>query len=336
MEVSTADAVDVADEDLEIADEFRKTLPVDPATGERPLYVPIDTPGYRPSYYGHEGVDANLVLEGGSMRVQFTCGVLDFLSDMGFFPKNVIGVSAGALSGFNYLMGERGRTCALNIAYSDDKRYMSVWSWLHTGNAFNVGLSFKEIPFELMPYDIDEFFDSPCRLTAVASNLRTCEPEYFQIDDPIDGMSKMQASACMPFVSQTVMIDGEPYLDGGVLDTIPVDYSIETGFEKQIVVLTQDRTFEQQPNPWNDLAYVWYARYPEFARHVTNRYAHVNERRHHCMKLAEQGRIFLIMPPERISLSVLDNDPRKLYEVYDMGYAQAKAQWRDLQRYMDS
>ncbi len=320
----------------ELADEFRKTLPIDPLTGKRPLFVPNSAPGYLPAYHGHSSVDANLVLEGGSMRVQFTCGVLDFFSDCGFFPKNVIGVSAGTLSGFNYVVGERGRTCALNIGFCGDKRYMSVWSYLRTGNAFNAEMSFRQIPFEWIPYKPYEFYNSPCKLTAVASNLQTCQPEYFQIDDPVADMSIMRASAAMPFVSQTVHINGQPYLDGGVLDTIPIDYSLASGVEKQIVVLTQDRTFEQKRNRWNDLAYARYSKFPDFARRVAHRFEHVNDRRRRCMELAREGRIFLIMPPERIRLSVLDNNLRKLYEVYEMGYEQAKHQWEDLKRYMDS
>ena len=42
---------------------------------------------------------ANLVLEGGAMRGQFTAGVLDFFMDQKLFCERVIGVSAGALCG---------------------------------------------------------------------------------------------------------------------------------------------------------------------------------------------------------------------------------------------
>ncbi|MGI6218097.1 MAG: patatin-like phospholipase family protein [Coriobacteriales bacterium] len=321
------------DDDL-LADEFRRTLPIDPTTGERPLFVPSSTPGYKPAYYGHDAIDANLVLEGGSMRVQFTCGVLDFFSDVGLFPKHVIGVSAGALSGFNYIVGARGRTCALNIGFSDDKRYMSLWSFFHTGNAFNVDMSFRKIPYEWIPYKLEEFTESPCKLTVVASNIETNKAEYFDIDNPIDGMKYMQASSAMPFVSQIVEIDGKKYLDGGVTDTIPVDYSIATGVEKQIVVLTNDRSFVQQRKWTNDYALLQYREYPEFAKAVTTRYQLVNDARRHCMELADEGKIFLIMPPEKIQINILESNLEDLYRVYELGYRQAWDQWDDLQMYL--
>lgn len=313
---------------------YRDTLPIDPATGERPLFVPPDTPGYEPAYVGCKAVDANLVLEGGSMRVQFTAGVLDYFSDKGLFPKRIVGVSAGALSGFNYMVGARGRTCALNIGFCGDKNYMSLWSFLTTGNAFNAEMSFHDIPFRLIPYKLEEFTGSPCKLTAVATEVETCMPRYFEIDDPIEGMKPMRASAAMPFVSQAVEIDGRLYLDGGVADTIPIEYSLRTGYEKQIVVLTQDETFVQAENHWNDLAYFMYRKYPEFAYATTRRFELVNKTRRRCMELAEEGRIFLIMPKERLLLETLENDLRKLYRVYEQGYERAEELWPQLMAYM--
>ena len=314
---------------------YRDTLPIDPTTGEKPLFVPSDAPGYRPAYEGCEAVDANLVLEGGSMRVQFTCGVLDFLSDAGFFPKNIIGVSAGALSGFNYMVGARGRTCALNIGFCGDPNYMSLWSFFTSGNAFNAEMSFHDIPFELIPYKLEEFTGSPCNLTAVVTNLETNRAEYIPIDDPVAGMDYLRASAAMPFVSQTVEVDGRFYLDGGVADTVPVDYSLATGVEKQIVVLSQDRTFVQQRRRANDLAYIKYRRFPEFADAVAHRFELVNRQHQRCFELADEGRIFLILPPRRIELAILENDLGKLYEVYELGYRTAEEQWPALKEYME-
>ena len=73
-----------------------------------------DTSDRRPAYAGEKTVNANLVLEGGAMRGQFTAGVLDFFMDNGLWCEQVIGTSAGALNGYNYVAGEIGRTCFLN------------------------------------------------------------------------------------------------------------------------------------------------------------------------------------------------------------------------------
>ena len=44
-----------------------------------------------------------LVLEGGAMRGIYTAGVLDFFMDKDIKVDAIVGVSAGALFGFNYV-----------------------------------------------------------------------------------------------------------------------------------------------------------------------------------------------------------------------------------------
>ena len=55
-------------------------------------------------------VDCALVLEGGALRCLFTAGVLDVMMERELEASYVIGVSAGALSGVNYLSKQIGRT----------------------------------------------------------------------------------------------------------------------------------------------------------------------------------------------------------------------------------
>ena len=78
-----------------------------------------DTSDRAPAYEGAQTVNVNLVLEGGAMRGQFTAGVLDFFMDQNLWCEHVIGTSAGALNGYNYVAGELGRTCFLNTKYCD-------------------------------------------------------------------------------------------------------------------------------------------------------------------------------------------------------------------------
>lgn len=50
-----------------------------------------------------------LVLEGGAMRGMYTAGVLDVLLDKGIEFDGIMGVSAGALFGPNFLSRQPGR-----------------------------------------------------------------------------------------------------------------------------------------------------------------------------------------------------------------------------------
>ena len=56
-----------------------------------------------------EKLKTALVLEGGAMRGMYTAGVLDVFEKAGLEFDGIIGVSAGALFGVNYLSKQPGR-----------------------------------------------------------------------------------------------------------------------------------------------------------------------------------------------------------------------------------
>ena len=62
-----------------------------------------------------------LVLEGGAMRGMYTAGVMDIMMDHNIHFDGIIGVSAGALFGVNYLSGQRGRVIRYNKKYNGSK-----------------------------------------------------------------------------------------------------------------------------------------------------------------------------------------------------------------------
>ncbi len=203
---------------------------------------------HQPAWRGHATTHANLVLEGGAMRGQFTAGVLDFFMDKKLFCERVIGVSAGALCGYNYVAGEDGRTCYLNTKYCTDWRYLSMQSFVRTGNACGREFAFDEIPNRLEPFNYAAFDESPMRLVTVASNLVTGEADYHEFADSLADLPYLIASSSMPLVSRTVEVDGKPLLDGGTCDSVPLTYSLLTGARKHIVVLTQAADYVKGPN----------------------------------------------------------------------------------------
>ena len=75
------------------------------------------------------------------------------------------------------------------------------------------------------------------------TNVRTGQAEYMLIDDCDEKMDIIRASASLPFVSRKVNIGGTPYLDGGIVDNIPLDKCISLGCESIIVVLTHSLDF---------------------------------------------------------------------------------------------
>lgn len=87
-----------------------------------------------------------LILEGGSLRSLFTSGVLDVFMEHNLYFSDVTGVSAGSLTGVNYVSRQPGRSAKLNIDYVNDKRYLGVNNLILHHEIFSFDFLFKATP----------------------------------------------------------------------------------------------------------------------------------------------------------------------------------------------
>ena len=186
-----------------------------------------------------------LVLEGGSLRSLFTSGVLDVFMEHNLYFSDVTGVSAGSLTGVNYVSRQPGRSAKLNIDYVNDKRYLGVNNLILHHEIFNFDFLFNDLSRSILPMDFDTFYKSPQRFTAVATNLRTGEAEYFEKSSCSDILAAIRASSSMPMLSKAVKMNGELYLDGGCAMAIPYQKAIDDGFEKIVLVLTRQQGYRK-------------------------------------------------------------------------------------------
>lgn len=291
-----------------------------------------------PAYEGAAVLDVNLVLEGGAMRGQFTAGVLDFLMDQNIWCRNVFGTSAGALNGYNYVAGEIGRTCYLNTKYCNDSRYLSMRNFALTGSAIRRDFMFDEIPNVLEPFDFEAFRNSPLSLTTVASDLETGEADYHTMQDASDerDLSYLLASASMPLVSKIIEVDGKKLLDGGSCDSVPLLHAmLATDAKKHIVVLTQDATFVKSPNKTMPLVKRVYADYPYFVDRMEFRHFEYNRTYRWIKRLHDAGEVFMIQPPQPVTIASMEKDPEKLFALYEEGYAEAARHYHELLAYLE-
>ena len=289
-----------------------------------------------PAWLNQPVQDVNLVLEGGAMRCLFTQGVLDCLMLKRLFAKRVIGVSAGALSGWYYVMGLVGRACYINVKYCTDWRYLSLKSFLVTGNACGREYMFDKVPRELEPVDFSLFNDSPIQLVAVSSNIETGEADYHALKDADADMPYLIATSSMPLVSQIVNVDGKLLLDGGTCDSVPIDYSLKTGARKHIVVTTHDANYVRKPERALPLMERVYKDYPYYLDRARYRHYEYNRTYREIQRMHARGEAFVIMPPEPVTVSNMETDPKKLMALYEQGYKTALEAWPALEAYLSA
>ena len=275
-----------------------------------------------------------LVLEGGGMRALFTAGVLDALLDVKDLDiDGIVGVSAGALFGANYVSGQKERAIRYNKKYARDKRYMGFHSWITTGNAVNKEFAFYELPFKLDVFDQEKFKESKIDFYVVMTNVENGKSEYVLIKDIFEQMEYLRATSALPFASKIIEINGKKYLDGGISDSIPIDYCESLGYDKIILVLTRPENSYKE-DKLNFLYKLVYRKYPNLVKRLINMGKDYEIVLKKIKKLENENKIFVIRPPKVLKIGRLEKDENKIQEVYDIGLNTGKIEINNLLNYL--
>ena len=266
-----------------------------------------------------------LVLEGGAHRAIYTAGVLDVLAENNIHFDGVIGVSAGAIHGCSFVSHQIGRSINYTLKYADDKRYMSFYSLLTTGNMVGEQFCYHDLPEKLFPFNHMDFEKSSTEFYVTCTNLQTGEAEYIKCEELRDKMPYLRASASMPFVSKISKINGQSYLDGGIADSIPVRAFQKMGFNRCVVVQTRAAGYQKKSNKLSWLAYIMYRRFPLFIKAIKNRHIMYNRELADIENMQKNNEIFVIRPSKLIKISHTEKNRRILKEVYELGRKDAEA-----------
>lgn len=278
-------------------------------------------------------VTSGIVLEGGAMRGMYTAGVLDTFLDEGIRSDLVVGVSAGALFGVNYLSGQKGRAIRYNKRFNSDKNYLGIRPLLREGNIVSTEYAYERVPRKLDPFDNEAFMASESRFYAVVTNLETGLGEYVPIRHVFDQMDVLRASGSMPVVSRPVDIGGQLYLDGAVADSIPFYWMMQQGVDKTVVILTRDASYRKKPMN-RFMVGLYRKKYPKFAEGMAKRHSLYNRQVEELCRLEQEGKVFVIRPSAPIGISRTERDPDKLQAVYDLGRHDAAACMEKLKAYL--
>lgn len=274
-----------------------------------------------------------LVLEGGAMRGMFTAGVLDAFLAAGVKADEVVGVSAGALFGVNYLSGQRGRAVRYNKRFNGDKNYMGLRSLLKEGNLFSTAYAYDLVPRKLDPFDDETFQNSGVPFFAVVTDVDTGEARYVRIKSVFDQMDVLRASGSMPFVSRPVEWQGRRYLDGGIADSIPFQWMAARDCDRLIVVLTREEGYRKTPMNGAMLRLLG-RKYPAIARRLAARHTDYNRALEELERRRAEGRAFVIRPSVKTPIRRIESDPEKLQQVYDLGVSDGQAALPALQAWL--
>jgi predicted patatin/cPLA2 family phospholipase len=276
-----------------------------------------------------------LIMEGGAMRGMFTCGIIDILMTHGITFDGAIGVSAGAAFGCNYKSRQPGRAIRYNLRYCNDPRYGSVSSWLKTGDFYGADFCYRQLPFQLDPFDTAAFAENPMEFYVVSTDVDTGRPAYHRCTTGKgEDMDWIRSSASMPVLSRPVRIGRQRLLDGGCSDSIPVAYFESLGYDRNVVILTRPRDYImklKKQQPAIDAALL---RYPALRKALKQRPQVYNEARALIAAQEQSGKILAIYPETDLGIGRAENNPEELKRVYELGRSTAVSRMEEIRSFL--
>ena len=261
-----------------------------------------------------------LVLEGGAMRGLWTAGITDVMMEHNVWPDGLIGVSAGAAFGCNYKSRQIGRAIRYNTRFAKDSRYSGMKSLLLSGDYFNAKFGYHVVPYKYDIFDIKAFEENPLEFIIVCTDVTTGEAVYHKMDHvDYDELEWLRASASMPLASKVVKVQGHKLLDGGVSDSIPLQYFESIGYKRNVVILTQPLGYQKEHNRLMALMRMALWKYPHFLKALDERHQMYNYQLEYVANAERLGRCLVIRPDEKIPIGHISHDPMQMRKVYLMG-----------------
>lgn len=284
-------------------------------------------------------IKATMVLEGGATRGVFTSGVLDYLMEKDVYLSHVIGVSAGSCNAVDYVSKQIGRT--RNCMIHKEKEYSYYYGFkkfIREKSILDMDMVFDKYPNEIFPFDYDTYFASDMECEIVTTNCGTGKAEYMTENKDRERLMKLcRASSSMPLLSPMVNIDGVPYLDGGLADSVPVGRALKKENEKIVVVLTRNPGYRKKPVK-KVLVRMYesaYHSYPELVKTTIRRNAKYNWQMEQLERLEKEGKIYVLRPLIP-TVSRLERDYDMLMNFYEHGYCLMKREYDGLMKYLEA
>jgi len=156
-----------------------------------------------------------IVLSGGGARGFAHIGVLKALNENGIYPQIISAVSAGSI---------------VASLYADDKKPEQIYEIFEELDIYKF-LRFYRPKFGLLKADgirktlgknlsVENIEDLKIQTIISATNFTKAQTDYFKKGSIIDAV---MASSAIPLLLKPYMINGQMYVDGGLMNNLPVE-----------------------------------------------------------------------------------------------------------------
>jgi len=186
-------------------------------------------------------IETAFVLSGGGNRGACQVGMLRALCERGITPDLVVGSSIGAINAAffagqptlegTYLAAEMWRTVATHDVFPRTRLHGS-WRYVERREAVYPSEGLRRLVSGFLRFERLE--EALVPLTVVATRLEDGVEEWLT-EGP--ALESILASAALPAVFPSVDLEGNRYIDGGVVDNAPVSVALAAGARRIYLLL---------------------------------------------------------------------------------------------------
>jgi predicted patatin/cPLA2 family phospholipase len=196
----------------------------------------------------NRAVKLGLVVEGGAMRGVYSGGVLVAMEELGLTDvfDEVYCESAGAVNACYFLAGQGAYGIKI---YFEDLPSLKFVNPFRYGTLIDVDYAIDVIVKIAKPLDTERVLKSPTHLYIAVTNALTGKSRIVDVkreDVPLLTLLKA-TGAIVPLYNHAVDIGGQPYVDGGIADPIPIHAAIEADCTHVLVLLTRPPVYTSLP-----------------------------------------------------------------------------------------
>ncbi|MHB1261408.1 MAG: patatin-like phospholipase family protein [Thermoplasmatota archaeon] len=249
----------------------------------------------------------SLVIEGGGMKSAYGNGVLSAFEEAGHTQWGAVyGTSAGGAMAAWYSAGQ-ARYAEKTWDYAADPRILSWGRWARFQGPLLDHEALLEIVY-LKEHPIDQDAIRRCKhpVVVTAADVHSGEVVYHDLRQG-DIIAWLKATGRLPFASgPTVAIDGREFLDGGILDPIPIRRAVADGATEVTLILNKPAGKRQKDNAV--LAGMAARRYPKLRDGILRHHAIKGEALDYAEAPPDGVTVHLIRPSTPTGLSRLSRD----------------------------
>ncbi len=142
----------------------------------------------------------------------------------------------------------------------------------------------------------------------------------------------------MPLLSKINWLDGKPYLDGSIGNSIPYQRALEQGYDKIVIVATRDKSYVRPENTLriNEAAKVAYRKYPKFVDNFIHRPDRYNKMLEDIRQLEKNKKVFVLRPEYPVDVGYTEDNQHKLDSLYDNGIKVVRFNETKMMNYLHS